>query len=151
MKNKWSKLGFTLAELLIVVAIIGVLVAIAIPVFTKQLEKNREAADVANIRSAYAAVLTEAITDPSGKNIVRDPHDFSTEIEIYVCPVELRQKIPGWQNEECKKALLELFKDDIELKDEIDNLTNGTIRVAWVPGDKTPQDDGEGYMTLTGW
>lgn len=32
--NKTNKKGFTLAELLIVVAIIAVLVAIAIPVFT---------------------------------------------------------------------------------------------------------------------
>lgn len=31
--------GFTLAELLIVVAIIAVLVAIGIPIFTSQLEK----------------------------------------------------------------------------------------------------------------
>ena len=44
-KNK----GFTLAELLIVVAIIAVLTAIAIPVFTTQLEKSREATDVANV------------------------------------------------------------------------------------------------------
>ena len=36
--NKTNKKGFTLAELLIVVAIIAVLVAIAIPVFTAQLE-----------------------------------------------------------------------------------------------------------------
>ena len=35
------KKGFTLAELLIVVAIVAVLVAIAIPVFSKQLEKSR--------------------------------------------------------------------------------------------------------------
>ena len=34
--------GFTLAELLIVVAIIAVLVAISIPVFNKKLEKSRE-------------------------------------------------------------------------------------------------------------
>ena len=60
-----NKKGFTLAELLIVVAIIAVLVAISIPIFTSQLEKSREATDEANIRSAYAqlsaAVLTEEL------------------------------------------------------------------------------------------
>ncbi|MSS59613.1 prepilin-type N-terminal cleavage/methylation domain-containing protein [Erysipelotrichaceae bacterium Oil+RF-744-GAM-WT-6] len=43
--------GFTLAELLIVVAIIGVLVAISIPIFSRQLEKSRDAVSVENIRS----------------------------------------------------------------------------------------------------
>ena len=56
---KKSRKGFTLAELLIVVAIIAVLVAVAIPVFGSQLEKSREA-DLANVRAAYAEVLTEA-------------------------------------------------------------------------------------------
>ena len=59
-----NKKGFTLAELLIVVAIIAVLVAIAIPIFTSQLEKSREATDAANIRSAYAEVLAKALEDP---------------------------------------------------------------------------------------
>ena len=54
MNKRRNKKGFTLAELLIVVAIIAVLVAIAIPIFTAQLEKSREATDKANIRSAYA-------------------------------------------------------------------------------------------------
>lgn len=40
--------GFTLAELLITVAIIGVLVAISIPVFASQTEKSREATDLSN-------------------------------------------------------------------------------------------------------
>ena len=54
--------GFTMAELLIVVAIIAVLVAIAIPVFTSQLDKSKAATDAANIRSGYAAVQTEVLT-----------------------------------------------------------------------------------------
>lgn len=62
---KKNNKGFTLAELLIVVAIIAVLVAIAIPVFSTQLEKSREATDVANVRSAYAGLMTDYITDPA--------------------------------------------------------------------------------------
>ena len=49
-----NRKGFTLAELLIVVAIIAVLVAIAIPVFNSQLHKSRVAADQANLRAYYA-------------------------------------------------------------------------------------------------
>ena len=60
---KKNNKGFTLAELLIVVAIIAVLVAIAIPVFTSQLEKSREATDVANVRSAYADVMVRYLAD----------------------------------------------------------------------------------------
>ena len=51
--------GFTLAELLIVVAIIGVLVAISIPIFSKQLEKTRDATSVANLRSAYSQAMAK--------------------------------------------------------------------------------------------
>lgn len=59
MFKKLNKKGFTLAELLIVVAIIGVLVAISIPIFTAQLEKSREATDKANIRDAYAVIVAD--------------------------------------------------------------------------------------------
>lgn len=61
-RKKKSVSGFTLAELLIVVAIIAVLVAIAIPIFTSQLEKSREAVDLSDVRSAYAEVMMAAIT-----------------------------------------------------------------------------------------
>ena len=65
-----GKKGFTLAELLIVVAIIAVLVAISIPIFSAQLEKSREATDVANIRSAYAEVSADMLTNDSSNKTV---------------------------------------------------------------------------------
>ena len=61
-KAKENKKGFTLAELLIVVAIIAVLVAISIPIFTSQLEKSKEAVDAANLRAAYAEVMSDYVT-----------------------------------------------------------------------------------------
>lgn len=61
-KFRKNEKGFTLAELLIVVAIIGVLVAISIPIFTAQLEKAREATDLANVRAAYAELSAEYLT-----------------------------------------------------------------------------------------
>lgn len=73
--------GFTLAELLIVVAIIGVLVAISIPVFSSQLEKSREATDLANVRTAYAQIMLEAM-DKENPDPIR---------------VDLKQKQYGWQ------------------------------------------------------
>lgn len=63
LKKLNNKKGFTLMEMLIVVAIIAVLVAIAIPVFNGALTKSKEAADVANVRALYAewqvGILTE--------------------------------------------------------------------------------------------
>ena len=81
--KKNNKKGFTLAELLIVVAIIAVLVAVAIPVFTAQLEKSKEATDAANIRSAYAEVMTAAI---------------SGDTTNYTKTVSLKQGVADWQN-----------------------------------------------------
>ena len=51
------KKGFTLAELLIVVAIIGVLVAVSVPVFTAQRRKAVDAVNKANIRAAKSMAL----------------------------------------------------------------------------------------------
>lgn len=54
---KKNEKGFTLMEMLIVVAIIAVLVAIAIPTFTSSLNKAKAATDAANIRAGYASTM----------------------------------------------------------------------------------------------
>ncbi len=43
-------------------AIIGVLVAISIPVFTSQLEKARQTVDIPNMRSAKSVMVAERLT-----------------------------------------------------------------------------------------
>lgn len=58
-----EKGGFTLAELLIVVAIILVLVAIAVPVFTGAMDKADESVQKADIRSAKIIGATKIMLD----------------------------------------------------------------------------------------
>lgn len=58
-----NKKGFTLAELLIVVAIIAVLTAVAVPIFSTQLEKSREETDIGNLRSAKAAAVAAYLAE----------------------------------------------------------------------------------------
>jgi len=53
--------GFTLAELLIVVAIIAILIAIMVPVFGAARADAIQAKDAANVRSAYAEAIALAI------------------------------------------------------------------------------------------
>lgn len=85
LKKLRNKKGFTLAELLIVVAIIGVLVAISIPIFTSQLEKSRDAVTLSNIRAAYAEAQTAYLTESSdGTNVVYTPATTGQEATVEV-------------------------------------------------------------------
>ena len=73
MKKIKNTKGFTLMEMLIVVAIIAILIAIAIPTFTKQLEKAREATDIANIRSAYSEAMVKYLNDEKDASAQSQP------------------------------------------------------------------------------
>lgn len=50
----------------------AVLVAISIPIFTSQLEKAKEATDLANIRAAYAEACTDSLTTKDGGATTKD-------------------------------------------------------------------------------
>ena len=61
-KMREERGGFTLAELLVVVAIVAVLVAIAVPLFSSSLTSADEAVQKANERSVKAEVTTKFLT-----------------------------------------------------------------------------------------
>ena len=68
--EKNNRKGFTLAELLIVVAIIAVLTMVAVPIFNTQLEKSREETDIANLRAAKAAAVAYYLDHPETTDAV---------------------------------------------------------------------------------
>ena len=112
-KKLLKQKGFTLAELLVTVAIIGILTAISVPIFSSQLEKSREATDMANVRNAYAEVM---IAINSGENINKI--------------VYLKQKQDGWQtNQKSHKIMIGGITEDNKNNWIGNPIANGTCKV----------------------
>ena len=122
LKNRSKdKKGFTLAELLIVVAIIAVLVAIAIPIFTGQLERAKEAADMANIRAAYAEACVKAIEEGTYKHV-----EVSAQENPFYTIVPSAFALSGGQAEE---------KSALESKDKLGSINTNNSTSAYNPWD----------------
>lgn len=62
--KKMNKKGFTLIEMLVVIAIIAVLVSIIVPVVGSSTVKASAAANAANLRTVMAEVSTKVLSDP---------------------------------------------------------------------------------------
>lgn len=67
LKNKLKKTGgFTLIEMLIVVAIVAILVAISFPIASVATEEAQKSADRANMRAAKSAAILESVKAGDG-------------------------------------------------------------------------------------
>lgn len=78
MKDKMRNDGFSLVELIIVIAIMAILVAILAPQYIKYVEKSRLAADddfLSNIHDVVAVAITD-------ENIIRRPLDGFSAVDI---------------------------------------------------------------------
>lgn len=77
MKKKQNQ-GFTLIEMLLVVAVIAVLVSIAVPRVSNATDKSAAAADAANLRAAKSAIasgILEGIFEADEENIPAEDLD----------------------------------------------------------------------------
>lgn len=88
MKKLTNKKGFTLIEMLVVIAIIAVLVAIIIPTISSATTKAAAATDAANMRSLKAQITTSYLSDGvgTGKYITEIKADGTVVIDTNLYP-----------------------------------------------------------------
>lgn len=82
MKKVNNKKGFTLAELLVVVAILAILVAVAVPIFTGVLGDAQERVDDANVRAVRAAAVTKILTDEAPSGYTKDAGTWTATADV---------------------------------------------------------------------
>lgn len=81
--KKKSK-GFTLVELIVVIAILVILAAILIPTMTGVINDAKEAAGNANARTVYSAAMAYAAKNYNTANALEASKEYNDKLDAYL-------------------------------------------------------------------
>lgn len=116
-----NKKGFTLMEMLIVVAIIVILVAISVPTFNNSLNGAKQQTDAANMRAAKVVansqmMLAETETDADE---IKVGYVYDAENSKFVDPT--KTTVAGY-------GQYDVQKDEVI---KVTEITDGVVKLAW--------------------
>ena len=118
MKNR-NNHGFTLIEMLLVVAVIAVLVSIIVPRVSNATDKSAAAADAANLRAAKSAIASGILEGIYGANEASIPAE---ELDV---PVTSNYKAAGAFSAKIEDGVISVFYGAMDINALADIADNG--------------------------